>query len=225
MLTRRFLGPVGFLGWVAVELSSTLTQLLGVRSTGLEPATFGATNLARRFWCVLMCLWSPLICRQLVRSRLRIVRCVPVRISPDAVHTWSSTCARDEVSGVGQSITKVGAGRVPEAMRNISSTGIVVVTASTICAGYQRMGRHVAEGWTSVGLTQRLLLMSAKVRRRNTCSDYNLPWQRNIHDPAHRSSTTRCKRVPRYFTLEHRLPSRAAATKCCPSSFACSASS
>jgi hypothetical protein len=44
--------------------------------------------------------------------RYHFVQCVPVRISPVAVpvavHSWPSTRARDEVSGVGWRMTEVG---------------------------------------------------------------------------------------------------------------------
>ena len=85
-----------FTGWVAVESSSTLTQLLGVRSARLEPATFGATiridsnrNSASP---------SPKIdiCRDFVdHKRFVAYR----RIPPDIVPTPATTAAKRWVIG------------------------------------------------------------------------------------------------------------------------------
>ena len=55
----------------------------------------------------------------------RFVHCVPVRISPVAVHSWPSTRARDEVSGVTRGMIEAGVGRVPRAPRSLSSVGTV----------------------------------------------------------------------------------------------------
>src|SRR5919112_6727607 len=40
------------------------------------------------------------------------VHCVLACTGPVAVHVWSSTCARDEISGVGHGMTEVGVGHV-----------------------------------------------------------------------------------------------------------------
>jgi hypothetical protein len=80
--------------------------------------------------------------------RSRFVQCVPVRISPVAVrvavHRWSATRARDEVSGVRQGMTKVGARLVPQgALRSLSSAGTVVVVRaccySRLSKDYERI--------------------------------------------------------------------------------------
>jgi hypothetical protein len=57
---------------------------------------------------------------------------------------------------------------------------------------FPRSGRRRRDG-RGVGLAQHRSPMSAKPGKGQACSDPGLPWQWSIHDPAYRSSTTRCR--------------------------------